>query len=596
MADGVPEGFELDAAPQGDPGFTRGRSLQEAFGLQPSAPSATPPAVPPGFELDNATAGPAGATAGPQVGLGEAVVRGIGDQPIIGPLISRAEAAKNALLAGRHPQETDISHAENWVDRYAENLLAEQERNKAAFAQHPIAANVANLGAGLAGGGALLKAGGLGARLLGAVPAGTGLAGRVAASAGSGAGINAIDAMLRGQDPQQAAGIGGGIGAALPVAGAALSRPIAALASRVASPTVRQSAEDLAARMATPAPFHTPGGGPMSAVTPRPVPAGINLVDEQLRATPDYLDHSIKGQYEQLNQASTAISPQAAIDGITALKNQLRGQNFSPRYQKTVFGALDDLVEPAQTNGQAIPFQDVHALSKYLRTLTGPLHTENQAAASFARQYLDDMLTKMPNTDVIGGNLQANMNMLGDVRKDYLRSMNVDRIQQAMQNAETAGGTISMANNLRIQARNLLKQANNNKLPLDSGTVQALTAANARSRGIPRALATLSMRHGLPVLAGGVGAMMGGVPAALTHMGAAHLIGSAAERYEENRVRALFDRALQNELNLSPSVQRYNAVSGPLKTQMLPNLAGRLGNIPGANLAQVPAQSATAGP
>jgi hypothetical protein len=594
MADGAPPGFELDAAPQGDAGFTRGRSLQEAFGLQPPAPNATPPAVPPGFELDNATAGPAGATAGPQVGLGEAVVRGIGDQPIIGPLLSRAEAAKNALLAGRHPDEADISHAENWSQRYTENLLAEQERNRAAFAQHPIAANVANLGAGLAGGGALLKAGGLGARLLGAVPAGTGLAGRVAASAGSGAGINAIDAMLRGQDPQQAAGIGGGIGAALPVAGAALSRPIAALASRMAPQALRDSAETLASRMATPAPFPTPGGGPMAAVTPRPVPAGINLVDEQLRATPDYLDHSIQGQYEQLNQASTAISPQAAIDGITALKNQLRGQNFSPRYQKTVFNALDDLVEPAQTNGQAIPFQDVHALSKYLRTLTGPLHTENQAAASFARQYLDDMLLKMPGTDVIGGNLPANMGMLKDVRADYLRSMNIGQIQKAIEKAETAGGNISMANNLRVQARTLLRRAVDEKLPLDDQTVRLLQAVNARSRTLTRAAGTLTLRHGLPLVVGG---MAGGpLGASAAHMVAGHLIGSAAERYEENTVRNLFDKAIQNELNLSPSVQRYNAQSGPLKTQMLQNWAGRLGNIPGANLAQLPAQSVAAGP
>jgi hypothetical protein len=573
MADGVPEGFELDAAP----------------------PSATAPKVPPGFQLDSATAGPAGATAGPQVGLGEAVVRGIGDQPIIGPLISRAEAAKNALLAGRHPQETDISHAENWVDRYAENLLAEQERNKAAFAQHPIAANVANLGAGLAGGGALLKAGGLGARLLGAVPAGTGLAGRVAASAGSGAGINAIDAMLRGQDPQQAAGIGGGIGAALPVAGAALSRPIAALASRMAPQALRDSAETLASHMATPAPFPTPGGGPMAAVTPRPVPAGINLVDEQLRATPDYLDHSIKGQYDQLQQASTAISPQAAVNGITALKNQMTGQGFRPNLQKTVFNTLDELFEPAVKNGDPISFQDVHAVSKYLRTLIGPLHTENQAAASFARQYLDDMMLKVPQTDVMGGNLQANMGMLKDVRSDYLRSMNVGRIQDAIQKAEESGGTITMANNLRIQARALLNARRAGKLPLDDQTARMLQAVNARSRTIPRALSTLTLRHGLPLLAGG---WMGGpLGMGAAHMAAGHLIGSTAERWEENAVRNLFDKAIQNELNLSPSVQRYNNSGGAaLRTQMLPNLAGRLSNIPGANLAQLPAQSAAAGP
>jgi hypothetical protein len=203
----------------------------------------------------------------------------------------------------------------------------------------------------------------------------------------------------------------------------------------------------------------------------------------------------------------------------------------------------------------------------------------------------------MPATDVIGGNLPANMGMLRDVRSDYLRSMNIDRIRQAIERAETAGGTISMANNLRIQARGLLRQYVDGRLPLDPQTVQMLTAVNARSRGVPRALATLSMRHGLPVLAGGFGAMMGGLPGAAVHMAGAHAIGSIAERYEENAVRNLFDRAIQNELNLSPSVQRYNNNGGTgLRTQMLPNLAGRLGNIPGAALAQVPAQSATGAP
>jgi len=547
--------------------------------------------------------------AAPQVGTGEAFVRGVTDLPIVGPLGRKADAAIEATRQYLHSTDPNFS----WGQTYTQQLAEQQARDRAAYAQHPVAAYGGMIGGSLIPGTAAVRAGGLGARLLGAVAPGTPLWRAALASGASGAGISAADAALRGGDPGQAAAIGGGIGAALPGVGAAISRPLAYMAAkRTAPPALQQMATQAAQHAATPTPFPPPPGlppvpgtvqpaygwprgvtppwaqapgGPSLPITPTPVPPGQTFVDPQLRATQDFLNSSIRNQYGQLAQAATAIKPTTAVSAIDNLTNQLRLQNFDPAYQSAVFRPLARLRAQAAA-GQGVSFQQVHALSNHFGAMRGPVHTTNQAAASYAREYLDDMLMNLhPQNDVVGGNVQANINMLRDVRADYLPKKNVDRIERAMQEAE-AGGNIQVGNNLRVQARTLLRENARGKLPLDPGTVQILQQINARSRTIPRAISTIGMRHGLPVLAGGLGFGAVGPVGALAHLGAMHGAAELARKYEEGIITRLFDRAIQNELNRAPSVQRYNAAA----PRMPRGVSGTLAGFPGTPMLQVPAQ------
>jgi hypothetical protein len=93
-------------------------------------------------------------------------------------------------------------------------------------AAHPVVSAASGLVGGVAAT-APLASTTLGARLLGLT--GSTLPAQVAQGALSGAGINAADALVRGQDPLKAAEVGGGLGAAAPVAGrvvGALAEPV----------------------------------------------------------------------------------------------------------------------------------------------------------------------------------------------------------------------------------------------------------------------------------------------------------------------------------------------------------------------------------
>ncbi len=163
-------------------------------------------------------------------GLLRAAAEGV---PIAGGFVNKGIAAAKAGV----PSMLGGSTAPTFGERYAADLPVEEAASQKFATEHPIAANAAGLAGGVA---ATLPLGAtaLGARMLGL--GGRTLTGQIARGAASGAGINAIDALVRGNDPGVAAGVGGAIGAAVPpaarLAGAAAG-PVANVVRGIINPT-----------------------------------------------------------------------------------------------------------------------------------------------------------------------------------------------------------------------------------------------------------------------------------------------------------------------------------------------------------------------
>jgi hypothetical protein len=139
--------------------------------------------------------------------------------PIVGGLLNKADAATNAALAPvLNPlfDPKDQLQGDTFGERYAKSLAMQNAGDTQFAAQHPYVdtgAKVAGAAASLAP--AVMAAPGL-------FGAAGGLGTRVVAGGASNAALGAADAAVRGQDPLAAGGMGGLIGAALPVVGTAL--------------------------------------------------------------------------------------------------------------------------------------------------------------------------------------------------------------------------------------------------------------------------------------------------------------------------------------------------------------------------------------
>lgn len=137
----------------------------------------------------------------------------LGGTPIAGAFIPQAGAAISAAAA---PVTGKGVQAPTFGERYSKELALQKELAEDYEHDHPILSTASQVG------GAALTTGlagltGAGAKALGAVEGG--LAKQTLASAASGAGIGAVDAAARGQDPGSAAAWGAGLGTLGPAVG-----------------------------------------------------------------------------------------------------------------------------------------------------------------------------------------------------------------------------------------------------------------------------------------------------------------------------------------------------------------------------------------
>ena len=337
------------------------------------------------------------------------VLRGV---PVLGAYIPQAEAA---LKAAAQPLSGAGEPGASWSERYAANLPKRQARYAEVEKDQPIASTAAQtLGGTLAL--APLGATALGARALGMA----GTAGqRLVAGGTSGAAISAADALARGENPVTAAEIGGGIGAVVPVLGAAVGRIGKTARSYLGSPNAEE------------------------------------------------LGTAVDAGYTALRGSGLEIKPQAMQSAI----NQIRvDQQIHPRSAPIV----TDLLEEAATKGIMSPmtgakagvkFDDIDALRKQLggvaRNYANP--TE-QAAARDAMRGLDDYLAKISPADVLSGDAQQVAKLAAETRGNAateFRLRAIDAIRERAENAASAANSgMNVENAYRRELKNFIRPNN----------------------------------------------------------------------------------------------------------------------------------------
>lgn len=184
---------------------------------------------------------PLGGKQGMFEGVNNQFVEGM---PIVGELAKKGVAAAMSAIAPLHAENNiamtpDMTFGQRY-DRIMDTL---NQRNKNFAAENPKTALAANVAGSVAG---TIPAAytGPGAFALG-LTAKT-LPGMVAAGGLSGAGINAADAWLRGEDVTKAAGLGGALGATFPIVGNLAGRAYNAVAGKVAPQFANSATPQLA--------------------------------------------------------------------------------------------------------------------------------------------------------------------------------------------------------------------------------------------------------------------------------------------------------------------------------------------------------------
>lgn len=263
--------------------------------------------------------------------------------PILGGFVDQAGAA---LQAFAHPLTGVGQEGGSYSERYAKDLARNKEVAQQFEEEHPILSTATQLGGGLAVT-APLAGTALGARALG-LGART-LPGQVAAGAASGAGINALDAAARGQDPLKAAEVGGALGAAAGPAArviGAVAEPVINTVRGIVNPAEEAArrvggavARDVASGSAglTPAEFQAAqaAGSPVNAMdlggeTTRALARSAANTSPEGRAA---LDRSINDRFESQSTRLTdwlrstfhypdAPAQQAALEGVARTSNR----------------------------------------------------------------------------------------------------------------------------------------------------------------------------------------------------------------------------------------------------------------------------------
>jgi hypothetical protein len=301
---------------------------------------------------------------GPRMGYQQQVVEGM---PIIGPLFDKAVAATGAAI---EPYLKDTKGT-SFAQRYAKNLSDITAESKEFSESHPVGSTIANLtGAGLVAG--PMAATKLGGTLLGTY--GPSLASRMYTGAAGGATINALDALLRGENPISGAYIGGAGGAAGPVLGAG--------AQKIASGIIGAS---------------KPSAGPLSGLLSGTASRLTNAVEGETPAT--------------LTAAKERMGPAGMLGNLTpALTDIAGGLADIPGPQKAI--VRQAFQQQAEQQGQRIdtaltkamgPKADIETFKNYLtetkKAAADPLYEQWR---NMQVQPTPELKALMPTLDKLG--------------------------------------------------------------------------------------------------------------------------------------------------------------------------------------------------
>jgi hypothetical protein len=423
----VNPGSALGMLSQGPGGITaqpvRQSAVQQA-GLPPGfVLDQQAAALPPGFVLDQPNA------PGLVQGGVRAAASGI---PIVGPLLNKADAATDALLApvlnGLYPEEQQLHGT--FGERYQKALDTQNQMDTAFQQQHPVVSGGAQVAGGVAS--MLPLAGtGIGARLLGLTGS---LPRQMAVGAASGAALNAADAALRGNDPLQGAEEGAAFGAAGPVVGRAVGRAVGAF-----GPNMRNYAT--AARGAD--------QDAIDAVADRQYDSALNS------------NVTFRGPTRAIRMVN-GLPQTVTLPGATQILAQQSVTNLLREgFRQSDAPAIFDMLQERMTAPGPTSYGDVMAMYRQLnKRISMTNNNMERAAAGMVKTDLRNFLDNPPANDVLSGNAQQAAADFRTANANYSAARGSETIQEKIDQAlNQAGGAYSgmnVENSLRQKIKTII--------------------------------------------------------------------------------------------------------------------------------------------
>lgn len=465
--------------------------------------------------------------------------------PVAGGLLNKLEAATNATLApalNRFFEPKDQLTEPNWADRYQHSLADQNNMDQAFEQQHPIVDTAAKIAGGTAAF-APIASTAIGARALGL--AGDSLPAQIAAGTASGAGIDAADALTRGEDPLTGAASGALFGGAGPVVGRGIGKVV-------------EGAQSLMG--------NKPPALPTSDALKDAYRAAINHPEVQ----------------------AVQIKPEAVSDLATKMENDLLKQGFRARPGQG--GPVFDTIDELKNAPGPVSVQDIDSVRKALGQVGKGIPTPDSAAARAVTAHLDDFLPNLRPSDVLAGDATKAASIMDEARGNYAAAKRSDTLQGKIDAAELQAASANSGANLENALRQRVKDILNSP-KLRAGfsdeeklMMQRIVRGSAPANIIRAVGNLLGGGGGLgAIVTGGAGMMATGSPAAFI----APLAGAAVKKIGNRMTEAQLAKLDEMIRLRAPASEAANMVRQSLaarRARAITN-AGRVGMLAGPAIA-----------
>jgi len=403
-----------------------------------------------------------------------------------------------AMDAATQPLLGRGSSAENFGQRYSENVGGEQKQTEEFEQAHPYVSTAAELGGGALSLSPIAETS-IGGRLLGLTDGSLPL--RAAMSAGTGATIGATNAALGGGDITHGAETGAFGGALGPIAGQAVGKVVEGARGLVSKLPSLLSADEIAQAS--------------NALYKSPEIANVTF-------KPDAIDQLQDSMRKNLGKINNRLAP-------------------------TTHGLIDTLDDPI--NGKDFTIEDLETTRQMLGRQAGNFaNPQEQTAAIGAKQTIDNYLKNVPQGDLLSGDADAANAALVNARRNWAAQKTSDvlsgKVDAAELSAAAANSGANYENALRQRLKGiLLSPAQKAKFAQFPGVLEEMeniVRGGSAANLLRIAGNVMGGGGGLGAVASSAGAAMAGAgPAAFAVPAAGAAIKAASNRLMANRVAAL---------------------------------------------------------
>lgn len=261
------------------------------------------------------------------------------------------------------------------------------------------------------------------------------------------------------------------------------------------------------------------GFTPKGLTAPAPVKAPVPTVDE--------LKNASRAVYNGPEVNAITIRPQPVADLSTTIENDLIKRGFRPKQADGTFSEIRDMVPPQGV--QSVNAADLHSARKALGIYAREVDavgkpTSEAAAATIAKQHLDNFLPNIQQGDVLSGNAQLAAELMKGADANWGAAKRGEKVDLQLTRADRQAAKSGSGTNIE----NAMRQKIATMLDNPARSVGYSDAEKAAMEEIVRGSATRNTLRKVGKLGFGDGAsLMVHALAALPTGGASTAVGAA---------------------------------------------------------------------